>query len=170
MDTLSQVLIFETLKKSEIKEAGIKGDCRCGKLFSPSPSANAVDASSSRVSQTFSYFKLFLYLRLSKRVKVRILGDFLSGFCCRTCGFKFHQKCALRVPKLCQQVSVNEISLLTQDRNESSSLQVRMQKILAAAMLAGETGMAESMVGIIMPGSSRLDQVGSKRLDRISLN
>ena len=34
-----------------------------------------------------------------------------------------------------------------------------MQKILAAAMLAGETGMAESMVGIIMPGSSRLDQV-----------
>ena len=26
-------------------------------------------------------------------------------------------------------------------------------------MLAGETGMAESMVGIIMPGSSRLDQV-----------
>lgn len=38
-------------------------------------------------------------------------------------------------------------------------LQVRMQKILAAAMLAGETGMAESMVGIIMPGSSRLDQV-----------
>ena len=35
---------------------------------------------------------------------------FLSGFCCRTCGFKFHQKCALRVPKLCQQVSVNEIS------------------------------------------------------------
>jgi len=61
-----------------------------------------------------------------------------QGFCCRTCGFKFHQKCALRVPKLCQQV--------------------RMQKILAAAMLAGETGMAESMVGIIMPGSSRLDQ------------
>ena len=65
---------------------------------------------------------------------------------------------------------MNEISLLTQDCNESSSLQVRMQKILAAAMLAGETGMAESMVGIIMPGSSRLDQVGSKRLDRISLN
>jgi len=61
-----------------------------------------------------------------------------QGFCCRTCGFKFHQKCALRVPKLCQQV--------------------RMQKILAAAMLAGESGMAESMVGIIMPGSGRLDQ------------
>lgn len=33
-----------------------------------------------------------------------------------------------------------------------------MQKILAAAMLAGEPGMAESMVGIIMPGN-RLDQV-----------
>ena len=40
-------------------------------------------------------------------------------------------------------------------------VQVRMQKILAAAMLAGETGMAESMVGIIMPGSSRLDQVAT---------
>ena len=38
-----------------------------------------------------------------------------------------------------------------------------MQKILAAAMLAGETGMAESMVGIIMPGNSRLDQVILKK-------
>jgi pole hole protein len=55
-----------------------------------------------------------------------------QGFCCRTCGFKFHQKCSPRVPTLCQQV--------------------RMQKILAAAMLAGDPG-AESMVGIIMPGS-----------------
>ena len=43
--------------------------------------------------------------------------------------------------------------------NIATLRQVRMQKILAAAMLAGETGMAESMVGIIMPGSSRLDQV-----------
>lgn len=55
-----------------------------------------------------------------------------QGFCCRTCGFKFHQKCAKEVPKLCQQV--------------------RMQKILAAAMLAGEANMTEEMVGIIMPG------------------
>ena len=29
----------------------------------------------------------------------------VAGFCCRTCGFKFHQKCAQRVPKLCQQVN-----------------------------------------------------------------
>ena len=84
-----------------------------------------------------------------RKVKV-----FLAGFCCRTCGFKFHQKCALRVPKLCQQVSEESFKDLTRTAN-----QVRMQKILAAAMLAGETGMAESMVGIIMPGSSRLDQV-----------
>lgn len=55
-----------------------------------------------------------------------------QGFCCRTCGYKFHQKCALRVPKLCQQV--------------------RMQKILVQAMLAGEPSAPESMVGIIMPG------------------
>lgn len=26
-----------------------------------------------------------------------------QGFCCRTCGCKFHQRCADRVPKLCQQ-------------------------------------------------------------------
>jgi len=57
-----------------------------------------------------------------------------QGFCCRTCGFKFHQKCALRVPKLCQQV--------------------RMQKILVQAMLAGETSAPESLVGIIMPGGT----------------
>merc|ERR1719427_2212599 len=55
-----------------------------------------------------------------------------QGFCCLTCGYKFHQKCALRVPKLCQQV--------------------RMQKILVQAMLAGEPSAPESMVGIIMPG------------------
>jgi len=55
-----------------------------------------------------------------------------QGFCCRTCGYKFHQKCALRVPKLCQQV--------------------RMQKILVQAMLAGEPSAPESLVGIIMPG------------------
>jgi len=55
-----------------------------------------------------------------------------QGFCCRTCGYKFHQKCALRVPKLCQQV--------------------RMQKIIVQAMLAGEPSAPESMVGIIMPG------------------
>ena len=35
-------------------------------------------------------------------------------------------------------------------------------------MLAGETGMAESMVGIIMPGSSRLDQV--EQLAKITQN
>ena len=46
------VLVFE------IKKAGIKNDYRCGKLFSPSPSANAAEGSSSRVSQIFS--KLFL--------------------------------------------------------------------------------------------------------------
>jgi len=55
-----------------------------------------------------------------------------QGFFCRTCGFKFHQKCAARVPKLCQQV--------------------RMQKILVEKMLAGEPSAPESMVGIIMPG------------------
>jgi len=26
-----------------------------------------------------------------------------QGFCCRTCGYKFHQRCADGVPKLCQQ-------------------------------------------------------------------
>jgi len=41
-----------------------------------------------------------------------------QGFCCRTCGYKFHQKCANGVPKLCQQV--------------------RIQKVLAQAMLARE--------------------------------
>ena len=55
-----------------------------------------------------------------------------QGFCCRTCGFKFHQKCAVKVPKLCQQV--------------------RMQKILVQTMLAGEQSAPETMVGIIMPG------------------
>jgi len=55
-----------------------------------------------------------------------------QGFCCRTCGFKFHQKCAVKVPVLCQQV--------------------RMQKILVQTMLAGEQTAPESMVGIIMPG------------------
>ena len=56
----------------------------------------------------------------------------INGFCCRTCGFKFHQKCATKVPKLCQQV--------------------KMQKILAMTILAGEQSAPESMVGIIMPG------------------
>jgi pole hole protein len=28
----------------------------------------------------------------------------LQGFFCRTCGYKFHQRCAESVPKLCQQV------------------------------------------------------------------
>ena len=85
----------------------------------------------------------------------------VAGFCCRTCGFKFHQKCAQRVPKLCQQVNTNLTISKTIRVCEltPTACQVRMQKILAAAMLAGETGMAESMVGIIMPGSSRLDQV-----------
>ena len=55
-----------------------------------------------------------------------------QGFCCRTCGFKFHQKCAVKVPKLCQQV--------------------RMQKILVQTMLAGDQSAPESTVGIIMPG------------------
>jgi len=57
----------------------------------------------------------------------------ITGFCCRTCGFKFHQKCATKVPKLCQQV--------------------RMERILAQVMLAGSDPSApESQVGIIMPG------------------
>ena len=56
----------------------------------------------------------------------------INGFCCRTCGFKFHQKCATKVPKLRQQV--------------------KMQKILAMTILAGEQSAPESMVGIIMPG------------------
>ena len=57
----------------------------------------------------------------------------INGFCCRTCGFKFHQKCATKVPKLCQQV--------------------KMQKILAMTILADrEQNAPESMVGIIMPG------------------
>jgi B-Raf proto-oncogene serine/threonine-protein kinase len=59
-----------------------------------------------------------------------------QGFCCRTCGYKFHQRCAAQVPKLCQQV--------------------RMQKILVQAMLAGDhnTCSTESVAGIIMPGST----------------
>ena len=57
-----------------------------------------------------------------------------QGFCCRTCGFKFHQKCAVKVPKLCQQV--------------------RMQKILVQTILAGEQSAPETMVGIIMPGGN----------------
>lgn len=57
-----------------------------------------------------------------------------QGFCCRTCGFKFHQRCANSVPKLCQQV--------------------RMQKILVQAMLAGDHPVTESVAGIIMPGST----------------
>lgn len=40
-----------------------------------------------------------------------------QGFCCRTCGYKFHQRCADGVPKLCQQV--------------------RMAKVIAQTMLAG---------------------------------
>ena len=58
----------------------------------------------------------------------------INGFCCRTCGFKFHQKCATKVPKLCQQV--------------------RIQKLWAQAMLAGtgDPSAPENMVGIIMPG------------------
>merc|ERR1712223_1511098 len=43
-----------------------------------------------------------------------------QGFCCRTCGYKFHQRCADGVPKLCQQV--------------------RIQKVLAPAMLAQDVG------------------------------
>jgi B-Raf proto-oncogene serine/threonine-protein kinase len=27
-----------------------------------------------------------------------------QGFYCRTCGYKFHQRCAEQVPKLCQQI------------------------------------------------------------------
>jgi len=57
-----------------------------------------------------------------------------QGFCCRTCGFKFHQRCSQFVPKLCQQV--------------------RMQKILVQAMLAGDHPVTESVAGIIMPGST----------------
>merc|ERR1719445_832242 len=56
----------------------------------------------------------------------------ITGFCCRTCGFKFHQKCATKVPKLCQQV--------------------KMQKILAMNMLAGGEPSVPDSVGIIMPG------------------
>jgi len=63
-----------------------------------------------------------------------------QGFFCRTCGFKFHQKCAARVPKLCQQV--------------------RMQKILVEKMLAGEPSAPESMVGIIMPGLTQQTEGG----------
>jgi len=65
----------------------------------------------------------------------------INGFCCRTCGFKFHQKCATKVPKLCQQV--------------------KMQKILAMNMLAGEASAPESMVGIIMPGLTSGPDIGS---------
>jgi B-Raf proto-oncogene serine/threonine-protein kinase len=64
-----------------------------------------------------------------------------QGFFCRTCGYKFHQKCAARVPKLCQQV--------------------RMQKILVEKMLAGEPSAPESMVGIIMPGLTQDGMSGS---------
>jgi len=55
-----------------------------------------------------------------------------QGFQCRTCGYKFHHRCSNQVPALCQQV--------------------RMQKILVQAMLAGDQPAPESEAGIIMPG------------------
>ena len=37
----------------------------------------------------------------------------LQGFSCRTCGYKFHQRCAESVPKLCQQVRMQKVLLQT---------------------------------------------------------
>ncbi|CAB4062530.1 BRAF [Lepeophtheirus salmonis] len=72
-----------------------------------------------------------------------------QGFCCRTCGYKFHQKCADNVPKLCQQV--------------------RMQKVLVQAMLANhnvgwrgsfQSSHIDSEAGIIMPGGGTVGHSG----------
>ena len=55
----------------------------------------------------------------------------ITGFTCRTCGIKFHQKCAPDVPTLCEQL--------------------RMQKFWAQSMLAREEK-ALAHIDIIMPG------------------
>ncbi|EEB17557.1 cAMP-dependent protein kinase catalytic subunit, putative [Pediculus humanus corporis] len=36
-----------------------------------------------------------------------------QGFCCRTCGYRFHQRCASGVPPLCQQVRMEDIAYQT---------------------------------------------------------
>ena len=37
----------------------------------------------------------------------------LTGFSCRTCGYRFHQRCAEHVPKLCQQVNMQRVLVKT---------------------------------------------------------
>jgi len=41
-----------------------------------------------------------------------------QGFCCRTCGYRFHQKCASGVPTLCQQVRMESNQFLQFDRGD----------------------------------------------------
>jgi len=56
-----------------------------------------------------------------------------SGFICRTCGYKFHQRCANGVPTLCQQSIWHHLDSLKQIKNEKQRNNEldRLYKLLA---------------------------------------